>query len=522
MRTRSTLCPIERRCPMNLANLLEQHIERLGETKYLVFQDRVLTNVDMKRLACKIGNAFRSLGVGRGDHVVVSMPNYPEVMAAFQGIWRVGAVIIPIMFMLGPEETRYILDDSDAKAVITSRELQEKVLEASQGIAHLEHVIVMGGEDSPRTLSLERLLGEAQEDLDIVDVEDDEVALMIYTSGTTGRPKGVMLTHGNLYSNAVGGWEANEFDRLGRGVSTLLCLPLAHSFGVVVMNAGFLNPYPGAFYVLMSWFNPEEIFQLIERHKVYAFTGVPTMYHILLNHPAAEKYDLSSLKRCIISAAPVTPELYKAFTEKFKVEMLEGYGLTEASPAVALCRGSMPYKPGSCGVPFPNVEVRIVDDEDRFLPPYEHGEIVVRGPNVMKGYYKRPEETAQALRNGWLHTGDVGYLDEEGYLYITDRKKDMIIKGGENIYPSEVESYLVEHPAVSEAAVIGIPDEKYGEDVMAFVVLNPGHEATEEELITFCQARVAKFKCPARIKFVAALPKTLVGKVQKGELRKMV
>jgi long-chain acyl-CoA synthetase len=288
------------------------------------------------------------------------------------------------------------------------------------------------------------------------------------------------------------------------------------------MNAGALSPFKEGFAVLMSWFNPEEIFQLIEKHRVCQFFGVPTMYHVLLNHPAAEKYDLSSLERCVISAAPVTPELYRAFTEKFKCNMYEGYGLTEASPAVAMCRPSKPYRPGSCGLPLPNVEVRVVDDVDRLLPSHEQGEIVVRGPNVMKGYYKKPEETAAALRGGWLHTGDIGYLDEEGFLYITDRKKDLIIKGGENIYPSEIESHLIEHPAVSEVSVIGIPDEKYGEDVMAFVVLRSGQQATEEQVIAFAQQRVARFKAPARVKFVDALPKTLVGKVQKKELRKMV
>jgi long-chain acyl-CoA synthetase len=330
-----------------------------------------------------------------------------------------------------------------------------------------------------------------------------------------------MLTHGNLHANAQGGWEANEWDGLDSAPVTLLCLPLAHSFGVVAMNAGFLSPYKEGFYVLMSWFNPEEVFRLIERYRVFSFLGVPTMYQILLNHPASGRHDTSSLKRCIISAAPVTSELYRAFTEKFHCRMLEGYGLTEASPGVALCRASQPHRPGSCGLPFPNVEVRIVDDEDRFLPPREHGEIVVRGPNVMKGYYKRPEETAAVLRGGWLHTGDMGYLDEEGYLYITDRKKDMIIKGGENIYPSEIESYLTEHPAVLEAAVIGVPDEKYGEDVMAFVVRRPGAPVTEAEIMTFCQTRVSRFKSPCRVRFVDALPKTLVGKVQKRELRRL-
>jgi long-chain acyl-CoA synthetase len=351
------------------------------------------------------------------------------------------------------------------------------------------------------------------------DMDKDDVALMIYTSGTTGRPKGVMLTHNNLYSNALQGREANDWDE---PAISILCLPLAHSFGVVAMNAGNLSRSRESFEVLMSWFNPEEIFRLIGQYRATQFFGVPTMYQVLVNHPAADKYDTSSLERCVISGGPVTEELYGAFTSKFNCEMQEGYGLTEASPAVAMCRRSMPQKKGSCGVPLPGVEVKIFDGEDKELPPCEQGEIVVRGPNVMKGYYKRPEETETVLRGGWLHTGDVGYLDEEGYLYVTDRIKDMIIKGGYNIYPSEIEGYLEEHPAIREVAVIGLPDEKYGEEIMAFVVSEPGHVSSEEEVIAYAQSRITRFKCPSRVTFLESLPKNPVGKVQKKELKKRV
>jgi long-chain acyl-CoA synthetase len=246
------------------------------------------------------------------------------------------------------------------------------------------------------------------------------------------------------------------------------------------------------------------------------------MYQLLLSHSAADKYDTSSLERCTISAAPVSAELHRSFTTKFNCKMYEAYGLTEASPTVAVCRPSMPLKRGSTGVPIPGVEVKIFDLEDNECPAGEQGEIVVKGPNVMLGYYKRPEETAEALRGGWLHTGDVGYLDEEGYLYITDRIKDMIIKGGYNIYPSEIEGYLAEHPAVSEIAIIGIPDEKYGEEIMAFIVRMPDQDLSEDAVIEFAKSRITPFKAPSRVKFVAGLPKSLVGKVLKRELRKFV
>jgi long-chain acyl-CoA synthetase len=501
---------------MNLVRLADKSLERHGEKMSLIFEEQEYTNVQLVKMGRKLARGLASLGIGRGDHVVVSLSNSPEVWACFQAIWRIGAVIVPIMFLLGEEEIRYILEHSDAKAVITSHDLLEKINTAREGIAHIEKVIVLGGRDQGETVDFEGLVRRSAEEDRTEEMDENDVALMIYTSGTTGRPKGVMLTQNNLYTNAVAAWEAAEWDK---GAVTLLCLPLAHSFGVVSMNAGNLSPFRESFGVLMRWFDPEAVFRLIERYRVGYFVGVPTMFQILLTHPAADKYDTSSLERCTISAAPVTQELYRAFTAKFGCDMYEGYGLTEASPAVALCRPSMPQKKGSCGTPLTGVEVKVMDADDRELPHFEQGEIVVRGPNVMKEYYKRPEDTEAALRGGWLHTGDVGYLDEENYLYVTDRLKDMIIKGGYNIYPSEIEGYLEEHPDIVEVSVIGIPDEKYGEEIMAFVVKKPDKELSGEDIISYSRSRISKFKAPSRVKFMDALPKTLTGKVDKIELR---
>ena len=504
---------------MNLIDLANEHIEKFGETLSVVFEGQEYTTTRINELGQRLAGGLKSLGIGRGDHVVVSLSNSPEVFACFQAIWQIGAVIVPIMFLLGENETRYILDHSDAKAVITSQDLLEKIDNARQGIRHIHSVIVLGGEDQEDRIDFYGLVDKSPPVKSIAAMDKSDIALMIYTSGTTGQPKGVMLSHNNLYQNAMGAWEASEWDKAQR---TILCLPLAHSFGVVTMTAGFLSPFKEAFGVLMRWFDPEEVFRLIEKYRATNFIGVPTMYQILVNHPGAEKYDHSSLERCTISAAPVTEELYRAFTSKFNCKMYEGYGLTEAAPAVALCRPSMPLKKGSTGVPIPGVEVKIVDDEDKELPAGEQGEIAVKGPNVMVGYYKRPDETQTALRGGWLHTGDVGFLDEDGYLYITDRLKDMVIKGGYNLYPSEIEGYLHEHPAIAEVSVIGIPDEKYGETIMAFVVLLPDQKLTEKEVIAFAKTKMTPFKAPSRVNFVEALPKSLVGKVLKNELRKMV
>ena len=504
---------------MNLVKLSEERIANFGETTSLVYQGEAFTNVRIDEMSRRLAAGLKSLGVGRGDHVVVSMANSPEVFACFGAIWRIGAVIVPIMFLLGEDETGYILEHSDAKAVITSQELLEKMDKAREGIDHIHHVIVLNGQNQGDRLDFYGLVDANDPMETFEEMDENDVALMIYTSGTTGRPKGVMLSHGNLHTNALATWNAAKTEKPD---VSILCLPLAHSFGVVVMNAGNVSPFKESYGVLLTWFDPEEVFRLIEKYRATNFIGVPTMYQIMLHHPAAEKYDLSSLIKCSISAAPVTEELYKSFTKKYDCKMYEGYGLTEASPSVALCRPSMPLKKGSTGVPIPGVEVKIFDIEDKELPTGEQGEIVVKGPNVMVGYYKQPEETAEALRSGWLHTGDVGYLDEEGYLFITDRIKDLVIKGGYNIYPSEIEGYLEPHPSIAEVAVIGIPDEKYGEALMAFVVKMPGEELTESDVMEYARSRITPFKAPSKVKFVDALPKSLVGKILKKELRNMV
>ena len=290
-----------------------------------------------------------------------------------------------------------------------------------------------------------------------------------------------------------------------------------HSYGVTVMNGSYLS---GSKIILHTWFNPEATLQAITKHKVTQFAGVPTMYIMLLNAFNPAVHDTSSIKQFVVSAAPMPVDLLSVVEEKLGGRIFEGYGLTEAAPSVSIQRRDAPIKRGSVGLPLPGVKVKIFNEQDQEVPSGTWAEIVVQGPNVMKGYLNKPKETAEALRNGWLHTGDIGYMDEEGELYITDRKKDLIIRGGENISPSEIEEVIYQHPGVLEASVIGVPDPVYGEEVKAIVVPKPGQKLSEQEVIEFCLGRMARFRSPKTVSFMESLPKNMVGKILKRELRK--
>jgi len=490
---------------MNLATLGEENVRRFGEYVALHFEGRDYTNVQQQRAAARAARALARLGVGAGDRVVVLLPNCPEVMQAYGGILRLGAVIVPVVFLLSPDEVRHILEDSEARVVVTSPELVSKV-EGWTG-----PVVLVGG--GPGGLDWETLLAREDEDAPIVPRQPSDLAVILYTSGTTGRPKGVALSHDNLAANARAAASLYELDRTAWALAVL---PLSHSYGLTVMNAGNIL---GTRAVLLRWFNPELVLETIERFRVQSMAGVPTMYVYLLHYPEAGRFDTSSMRSWGSGAAPLPLEIVEPFEAKFGGRLMEGYGLTEASPVVSAHRLSGVRKLGSVGQPIPGVQVAILDDEDRPVPTGELGEICVRGPNVMLGYYRLPDETARTLRNGWLHTGDVGRLDTDHFLYVVERKKDLIIRGGFNIYPREVEEILYAHPAVAEAAVIGMPDPVMGEEVLAFVVRKPGAEAEADAIIAFCQERLAKYKCPRRVRFVPSLPKTPVGKILRKALR---
>jgi long-chain acyl-CoA synthetase len=491
---------------VNLAALGEENVRVFGEYVSLAFEGREWTNVDQQRAACRFANALRRLGVGVGDRVVVLLPNCPEVLQAYAGILKAGAVVVPVVFLLSPDEVRHILADSEAKVVVTAPAFADKV----EGFAGAR--VLVGGE-APGARGWEALLAGEPETFATVDRADGDLAVILYTSGTTGRPKGVALSHANLASNARAAASLYELDRTRWALAVL---PLSHSYGLTLMNAGNLLGTKG---VLLQWFTPDLVLETIERYRVQQMSGVPTMFVYLLNHPDAGRHDTSSMRLWGSGAAPLPVELVEPFEKKFGGRLLEGYGLTEASPVVSAHRLSGVRKLGSVGQPIPGVEVRILDDEDRAVPVGELGEVCVRGPNVMLGYYRLPEETARTLRDGWLHTGDVGRLDADGFLFIVERKKDLIIRGGFNVYPREVEEVLYAHPTVAEAAVVAMRDPLMGEEVLAFVALKPGADASAEAIMGFCQERLARFKCPKQVRFLPALPKTPVGKILRKELR---
>ena len=503
---------------MNLAELAEKKIREFGEYVTLIFDDREYTNVQMHERSKKLAGGLKRLGVRPGDRVMVLMPNCPEVLMSYPAIWRIGAVIVPVLFLLEAHAVSHIAGDCEAVAMITSPEFLYKVQDARQSVPSLRHVIIIGSEDDPDAISFDRLVSESKPETSIHPADDDDTAVLLYTSGTTGRPKGVMLSHKNLHANAING--KNTMAEAERGEVSLSTLPLSHSYGLGLLVAGYVSERQGRA-VLLRWFDLEEVFRSIEKYRVAGMAGVPTMFLYMLHYPDADKYDTSSVEYWLVGAAPMPQEKLVEFEKKFGGEMYVAYGLTEASPGVAAQRESIPRKPGSVGTAMVGVEVKIFDENDHELPPGTVGEIVARGGNVMKGYYKMPDETEQTLRGDWLHTGDMGYLDEDGHLYIVERKKDLIIRGGFNIYPKDIEEVLYEHPAIAEAAVVGAQDELMGEEVVAFVTLKPNCRTTAEELINHCRSNLAKYKCPRKIEFLDAMPKNPIGKIRKKELREL-
>jgi long-chain acyl-CoA synthetase len=500
---------------MILTQLPEQNLEQYGEYPFLHFEGKAYSNRDVIASANAISGVLAARGIGKGDRVLVCMPNRPEVFFAYQGIMRAGAVVIPVMHVLHPSEIGFIIGDSEAKAVITAAPVLPNIQKAIEDLPRQPLILAIGAGDSgdDNVRDLHAAMAAATAAVPRPPLEPTDLAVILYTSGTTGKPKGVMLTHKNLYSNAAASASLRVDEERG---TTIGVLPLAHIYGFTVANVLYLR---GGAVVVLPKYDLRAVCEAIQTHRVRGFSAVPAMIYNMVTDPVTAEYDLSSLEAVGSGSAPLPVKVIEAFKAKFGTDIYEGYGLSEAAPTVSAHRRNEPVKPGSVGRPFPGVEVRIVDDAGKEVPTGQEGELVVRGDNVSPGYFRNDEATRDAFKDGWLHTGDIARMDDDGYLYIVDRKKDLIIRGGFNIYPRDLEEVLVKHPAVAEVAVVGAPSEQMGEEVVAFVVPKPGAPAAEAELIGYCQEKLAKYKTPRRVVFIDALPRSGIGKVLKKALR---
>jgi long-chain acyl-CoA synthetase len=499
--------------PRNLAELWELSHERLGDHPALEFEGTTFSSGQLFERATKVATGLRELGVRPGDRVIVLMANCPEVAITYHAAWRAGAAVTPVIFLVSAPELRHILEQSEAAAIITTPEWVPKVLEAAQGVQI--PLVVLGDSPvaDPRMHDYREL--EAAAPGALTDRGVDELAALMFTGGTTGRSKGVPLTHQNL---CFSGWTSRQVSHQEDIRRAINALPLSHSYGVLVTVGGLHATEPG-FTVLLRWFIADQWLKLAAEHRVQTSAVVPSMLGALLGQPL-EDYDLSALTNVYSGAAPLPLEWVSEFERRVpSVKIMEGYGCTESGAIISATPPGQ-RRQGAVGKLVPQVEAKIVDDDGNELATGADGEIIVRGRNVMSGYWQDKEASAEALKDGWLHTGDIGHFDADGYLYVVDRKKDLILRNGYNVYPRDVEDVLVQHPAVFAAACVGRPDDKVGEEVVAFVALDPGASATPAELIEFTQGHLAKNKYPREIRVVDTIPLTPVGKIDRKLLRR--
>ncbi|HEX3616775.1 MAG TPA: long-chain fatty acid--CoA ligase [Solirubrobacteraceae bacterium] len=491
---------------MNLAQILGDAAARDPEQVAVKLDDFALNYGLLEQAAKRIAGMLAQRGIAPGDRVALMLPNVPHFVVAYYGILRAGAVVVPMNVLNKQREVEYYLRDSGAKLLFVWRDFGEEA-EPAAAAAGCECIAVAPGEFEQTLFATDPV--EA-----LVERESGDTAVLLYTSGTTGTPKGAELTHDNLLRNCRA--SRDLFD-LGAGAVVLGALPLFHSFGQTcamnncVVASGVLT--------LLPRFDPVKALEIIDRDRVAVFEGVPSMYGAILNVPDHGRYDTSTLRCCASGGAAMPVELMRGFEQAFNCQILEGYGLSETSPVASFNHPDRERKPGSIGTPIAGVEMKVVDDSGDELPPGEVGEIVIRGHNVMKGYWGRAEATAEAMRNGWFHSGDLARVDEDGYFFIVDRKKDMIIRNGFNVYPREIEEVLYEHPAVREAAVVGMPHDEFGEEVGAAVSLKEGATASADEIRDFVKEQVAAYKYPRTVWIVDELPKGPTGKILKREIK---
>ncbi len=497
---------------LNLATLLDQSARRAPDHVALRLGELAVTYAQLDDQTKRFAALLKSRGIQPGDRVALMLPNVPHFPIAYYGALRAGAVVVPMNVLLKGREIAFYLQDSGAKVLVAWNGFGA---EAYEGAGHAGVPMVGAGPDEPPAgiERVEALIGAVEPLEGIHQCEPTDPAVLLYTSGTTGKPKGATLTHSNLLWNT----EINSkmFQATSEDVM-LGALPLFHSFGQTVSMNGMLRA--GATLVLLPRFDPNDALALIQQYKVTLFAGVPTMYVAFLNTPKLAETDVSSLRLCISGGAAIPVEVLNSVGEKM-ARILEGYGLSETSPVASFNQPDMPSKAGSIGTPIWGVEMGIMDADGNLLPDNEVGEIVIRGHNVMAGYWNRPDATKEAMTaDGWFKTGDMATRDEDGYYFIVDRKKDMIIRGGYNVYPREIEEVVYEHPAVLEAAVFGIPHDEFGEEIAAAVVAKPGQTIDVDELQSFIKERVAAYKYPRVIQVLDELPKGPTGKILKREI----
>jgi long-chain acyl-CoA synthetase len=489
----------------NFAQQLRQAAEEDSDRPAVKLDDLVLSYGELDAAAARAAGLLRAKGVEPGDRIGMQLPNVPYFPIVYYGVLRLGAVVVPMNPLLKRNEVAYHLSDSGARVILGWHDFEEAASGGSEK-ASAECILVVSGE-------FEELLTEAEVVGEVTERQNDDPAVIIYTSGTTGTPKGATLTHANLRAGADVGRDLVD---AGPESVTVGTLPLFHVFGMnSIMN---VTVRARGLMTLVPRFEPGKVLELIERDRATTFGGVPTMYGALLNHPDRDQHDFSSLEFCISGGAPLPVEVLRGFDEAFGCKILEGYGLSETTGMSTFNTRDRERKPGSIGVPVGGTEVRIVDEDDNDVEPGEPGELVSRGPFVMRGYWNNDEATEAVMQGGWFHTGDVATVDEDGYLFIVDRKKDLIIRGGYNVYPREIEEVLYGHPAVLEAAVLGVPHPALGEEVGAAVVLKEGRHADADELRDYTKEQLAAYKYPRVIWFADELPKGGTGKVLKREV----
>jgi long-chain acyl-CoA synthetase len=507
---------------LNVAVTLVESARRVPNHAAVLNAGRAISYAELDADVNRFANVLAELGVRRGHKVVLMLPNVPEFVVCYYGILKLGAVVVPANVMYKAREIEFLMTDSESVACVTCEEYLPEAREAFRLVKTCRNLLVVpfprpaAEVSDPGIHRYEERMRSADAAFDLAPTDADETAIIVYTSGTTGKPKGAELTHfGQFFQCRV--LPAITPDLVRDNDVALVSLPLFHAFGqTVVMGIAVAN---GTTISLMPRYEPGAALEQMVRDKVTLFAGVPTMYVQMLHHPDRGKHDLSRLRRCMSGGAPIALETLQAWKREFGFDIAEGYGLTESNPIATTSIGEVKPKYGACGKTIWGCDIRIVDDQGNPLPPGKDGEVVIRGPNIMKGYYRNPEATAAALKNGWLYTGDIGRLDEEGYLYIVGRKKEMIIRGGYNVYPREIEELLYEHPAVQECAVIGMPHPELGEEVKAVVYLKAGQQATPEQIRAYCRERMAAFKYPRVVEIrPEPLPKTSTGKILKRAL----